>query len=240
MGEISETPAGTVRRVLYLVAPFLFPRTYGSLLYVWFSFPLGLLYFVGLTVGLLVGGALTLVWIGLLLVLATLLAAWVAEGLERQLANVLLGARVPARREVPPPGASRRGWFGHVFFGPALWKGLLFLMLKFPLGLVGWVASVIGLAVSLSLLAVPVLYLIDPSAGHGQVDIPGWFFGSFDSLADVLPWGVVGLIGLIATLHLHNALGWLWARLAEHLLGARLPEAGTGGVEEEPSALAVA
>jgi len=236
---MGDSPAGTARRVLYVVAPFLFPRTYGSLLYVWFSFPLGLLYFVGLTVGLLVGGALTLVWIGLVLLLATFLAAWLAEGLERQLANVLLGAQVPERRAETPAGAPRRGWFGHVFFGPALWKGLLFLVLKFPLGLAGWVASVVGLAVSLSLLAVPFLYVFDPAGFHGRVDLPGWPLWTIDSLAGSLPWGVAGLIGLIVTLHLHNALGWLWARLAELLLGARLPDAAPGAVDE-PSALAVA
>lgn len=230
---MNESSVRTARRVLYALAPFLFPRTYGSVLYVWFSFPLGLLYFVGLTVGLLVGGALTLIWIGLLLLLATFLAAWAAEGLERQMANHLLGARVPQRRAETPPGLPRRGWFGNVFFGPALWKGLIFLGLKFPLGLVGWVASVVTLACSLAFASIPVLYLVSDGELHGSLDLSGWPLWSIDSFAATLPWGVAGLVGLVLTLHLHNALGWLWARLAELLLGAKLPEADAP--EEGPS-----
>ncbi len=37
------------------------PRTYGNLLYLWLGFPLGLAYFVGLTVGISAGVPLTIV-----------------------------------------------------------------------------------------------------------------------------------------------------------------------------------
>jgi len=237
---MNDSAVLSARRVLYVLAPFLFPRTYGSLVYVWFSFPLGLLYFVGLTVGFLVGGALTILWIGLLLLFVTFLAAWAAEGLERQLANHLLGARVPVRRAEAPAGAAPRGWFGNVFFGPALWKGLIFLGLKFPLGLVGWVASVTTLAVSLALLSVPFLYLLADGNAYSHVGLDDWTIWTIDSFAGTLPWGFAGLIGLVLTLHLHNALGWLWARLAEMLLGARLPETEPTGRGPEEAALTAA
>ena len=56
------------------------PRTYGNLLYLWLGFPLGLAYFVGLTVGISTGLPLSLLWIGLAILLVTFLAAWGAAG----------------------------------------------------------------------------------------------------------------------------------------------------------------
>jgi hypothetical protein len=181
-------------------------------LYLWLAFPLGLLYFVGLTVGLLVGTALTIVWVGLALLAATLVAAWAAEGMERQLANRLLGARVPERRPAARSTETLWGFLKSVFTAAALWKGLVFLFLKFPLGLAGWVASVVSLAFSAALLLAPWIEI----TGIGDVRVPYW---SIDSPWDTLPLALGGLALLIVSLHLHNALGWLWARLAEGLLG---------------------
>ena len=89
------------------LAPFLEARTWGALAYVWLGFPLGLAWFIGLTVGIATGAALTIVWVGLVLLLLTFLAAWGAEGLERRLAIWLLGAQVPERRR-PLRGTSAR------------------------------------------------------------------------------------------------------------------------------------
>jgi hypothetical protein len=199
-------------------APFLLPSTWGAVFYVWLGFPLGILYFVGLTVGLITGTALTIVWIGLALLLATLLAAWAAGGFERIAANLLLGAEVPPRRR----GGAReetlwqrlRGVLG----SSALWKSLVFLFLKFPLGLVGWVFSVVSLSVTLALTAAPALYLL----GLGTVSLDSGVY-EIESFWGTLPLGALGLAGFVVALHAHRALGWLWARLAEFLLAESAP-----------------
>src|SRR5512134_2881240 len=87
--------------IVVAVAPFLDPRAWGAVAYVWLGFPLGLAWFIGLTVGFAAGVPLTLIWVGFLLLFLTVVAAWGAEGLERRLAMLLLGARVPARRTRP-------------------------------------------------------------------------------------------------------------------------------------------
>lgn len=198
--------------------PFLEPRTWGAVAYVWLSFPLGLAWFIGLVVGFATGFPLTILWVGFLVLIATLVGAWAAEGLERRLAMLLLGARVPERRERPAPSAppvpARYGltWLRSVLGSRALWKGLLFLSLRFPLGLVGWVASVVSLSLSLSLLAAPFVV----ATGLGSVDLVVW---QPDSALGALPIGLFGFVLFVATLHLHRAFGWAWARLAELLLG---------------------
>lgn len=211
------------------------PRTYGSLIYLWLGFPLGLAYFIGLTVGFAAGIPLTIVWVGLFVLFATFAGAWFAEGLERQLAIRLLGASVPARLDEATVAVGQR--FARIRAtakSPALWKGLLFLFLKFPLGLVGWILSLVSLVVSLAFLCAPFALLF----GGGNVDFGWWEPATF---LEALPLSPVGLLALFVSLHLHNALGWAWARLAEWLLGAGAPGSpgaatATGGTTEPAAA----
>ena len=218
----AETGGFRLPPAVSVAMPFLDPRTWGAVIYVWLSFPLGLAWFIGLIVGFAAGLPLTIVWVGFLVLLATLVGAWGAEGLERRLAMLLLGARVPARRARPEPPAqpvpARYGltWLRSVLGSQALWKGLLFLALRFPLGLLGWVASVVSLSLSASLLAAPFVVL----TGVGRVDIGFW---RPDTVLAAIPIALFGYVLFVATLHLHRAFGWAWARLAELLLGAGLP-----------------
>jgi hypothetical protein len=224
-----DAPSPLRSPLVRAVAPFLEARTWGALAYVWLGFPLGLAWFVGLTVGIATGAALTIVWIGLVLLFVTFLAAWGAEGLERRLAIWLLGAKVPERRARPEGPESFRAWTRSVFTRAPLWKGLLFLALRFPLGLAGWVVSVVSLAVSGGLLAAPFALAVG-----GSVDLGFW---SPETVAEALPISFVGLGLLIVTFHLHRAMGWIWARLAEWLLGGEEPPpAAVGGAAESIAA----
>jgi hypothetical protein len=192
------------------------PRTWGNLLYLWLSFPLGIAYFVALITGFAAGIPLLIVWIGLFVLFATLALAWLAAGFERQLAIFLLGATVPERLAGAPDLTRRFAQLRRVGESPALWKGIFFLFLKFPLGLAGWVFSVVALSFSLALMATPVAAMLD----HDNVRLFWWEpIGFFDAL----PFGLLGAFGLLVSLHLHNMLGWIWARLAEWLLGATVP-----------------
>ena len=193
------------------------PRTYGNLLYLWLGFPLGLAYFIGLTVGFSTGVPLTLVWIGLGILLLTFLAAWGAAGLERQLAILLLGAQVPDR--VMHPSSDRLlSHLGALLGSAALWKGIVFLFFKFPVALATWVVSLVSLVVPLAFALLPIAWLVDPDLVH--IGIGYWQPQSF---LGTLPFGVAGVLGLLVALHLQNGMGWLWARLAEWMLGSTVP-----------------
>jgi len=217
------------------------PRTYGNLLYLWLGFPLGLAYFIGLTVGISAGVPLTIVWIGLAILLATFLAAWGAAGFERQLAIHLLGAHVPER--VTNPVSDRLlSRLAALLRSPALWKGMAFLFFKFPVALATWVISLVSLVVPLAFALVPFAWLVGAEDFH--VGLGYWTPTSF---LGTLPFGVAGVLGFLVALHLQNGMGWLWARLAEWMLGSTAPgvpgapgDAETPGREPAPETAAAA
>ena len=76
------------------------PRTYGSLLYLWLGFPLGLAYFVGLTVGISAGLPLTIVWIGLAILVGVAYEARRRRDVPRR-AALDIGWVVPPEESLP-------------------------------------------------------------------------------------------------------------------------------------------
>src|ERR1700755_1185031 len=112
-------------------------RTYTNLLYLLLAFPLGLAYFILLAVGLTLGFGLTIVWVGLPILALVFAGSWAFAAFERQAAILLLGADVPPMLPPPSPMA-RTAWqrAGDFFSNPVTWKGMGFLLLKFPLGIV--------------------------------------------------------------------------------------------------------
>lgn len=212
---------------LLAVAPFLDLRSWGAVIYLWLSFPLGLFWFVGLVVGFAVGLPLTILWIGFAILAVTLAGAWLAAGLERQLAIHLLGADVPPRIPLRAGKARVRD----IAVSPALWKGLLFLGLRFPFGLVGWVFSIVSLAISSSFLLAPWVELTGFDDLDLVLDIRPVFW-NVDTPLELWQLSALGYGLLVVSLHTHRAMGWAWARLAEWLLGAQAPALET----EPPSA----
>ena len=195
------------------------PRTYGNLLYLWLGFPLGLAYFVGLTVGISAGVPLTLIWIGLAILLVTFLAAWGAAGFERQLAIHLLGAQVP-ERVTRPASDGLLSRLAAMLRSAALWKGMVFLFFKFPVALATWMVSLVTLVVPIAFALVPFAWLVDPTGFHADLG-----FWQPQSFLGTLPFGIAGVFGFLVALHLQNGMGWLWARLAEWMLGSTVPGA---------------
>jgi len=183
---------------------------YLSLIYLWLAFPLGLFYFVLLVTGFSVGIPLILIWVGLGVLFLLMLAVWGLAALERVLAAGLLGAAV-----APPLGRELHGTVRQrlrmLFTGAELWKGLVFLFLKFPLGLVGWIVSVVSLSVSIAFTLAPVAAWFG-----GGVRIDGWI-AEGPLVTGLL--SVTGILMFFGTLHLHNGLAWLWKKLTEALLG---------------------
>src|SRR3954469_8515179 len=198
---------------LFCGAPFRL-RTYTNLLYLLLAFPLGLAYFIFLAVGLTVGFGLTIVWVGLPILALVFAGSWAFAAFERQAAMLLLGADVPPM--LPPPSpVQRTAWqrAGDFFSNPVTWKGMGFLLLKFPLGLVSFGAIVTLLPLSGGLLLPPILW------GMGVLDIDGVIF-QVDSIGGAWACAVIGLAMLFLALNLLNALAWLWRGTATALLGS--------------------
>jgi signal transduction histidine kinase len=184
-------------------------QTWLNVAYLLLGFPLGLAYFLVLVVGVSVGIALAIIVVGLAILLATL-AAWRAmAAIERGMARVLLGVPIPQppdeRRDLPVIERVTR-WMRD----PVTWKSLVFVALKFPLGLMSFCVVVILGGFSLILLFAPLIVLVTP------VTIFGWIVTSW---VEALPLFVAGVPALLLVLHLCNGLGWLWALFARIMLG---------------------
>ncbi|HET9210934.1 MAG TPA: sensor domain-containing protein [Thermoanaerobaculia bacterium] len=219
---------------LFLGAPFRL-RTYTSLLYLLLAFPLGLAYFIFLAVGLTAGFGLTLVWIGLPVLALVFAGSWGFAAFERQAAILLLGADVPPM--LPPPSpAARTAWqrAGDFFSNPVTWKGMGFLLLKLPLGLVSFLSLVATLSVSGAFLLAPLLW----EMGIFDIgDIDGVVF-SVDSIGGAWVCAIAGLVMLFVSLNLLNALARIWRGTATVLLGSHRFEAPPA--QGIPEAVAVA
>ena len=183
--------------------------TYGNIAYVWLAFPLGLVYFVLLTTGSALSIGLSLLWIGLVVMVAMVLSIRGLGNFERLLSKWLLGEPVAM-----PSAAARETktwpWLKSILRDPATWKGGLFLLVKFPIGLTCWIVSVVSFAVSLA-------FLFAPLDNGGTIYLEDWTFQ--DPTGGFLM-SAFGALLLLVTLHVHNAMGALWRFMARHLLGA--------------------
>ncbi len=195
-------------------------RPYLATLYLMLAMPLGIVYFVFLAVGLTTGIGLTIVWVGLAILLAVLLLGLAFSALERQQAIWLLGGEVGPVWRGPYRELSIQARFKGLLTNPVTWKGLLFLLLKFPLGIASFVFTVVAFSVSLSLLAAPVLYRFEDV----ELNLELWSL-RVDTLGEALVASVVGFVLLLLTLHAVNGLAWVWRRLSVALLGNRSVEA---------------
>lgn len=191
------------------------PRTYLNLVYLLIGFPLGLAYFVFYVVGGSLGAGLSILGIGLVILFLLILAAWALSLFERVLANALLGA------EVPPPGptAIEEGgwpWVKSVVGNPVTWKGLVFQLLKFPLGLASWIVTIVVIAVVGGFIAAPLIIQFG-----GTIQIDPWFVAYTQREAWIAT--ALGLAAVIPALHLLNGLAYVWALFARVMLGRRQP-----------------
>jgi len=206
--ETPRPPAGAVAR--FLRAP-IEARSYGNLLYLALAFPTGLAYFVFLAVGLSVGLGLTIIWVGLPILALVVGTSFGLAALERQLAIHLLGARVPPMAPAPHADASAWQRFREFLANPVTWKGMGYLAVKFPLGLVSFVVVVTLLSIAGALLAAPFIYSWEPLY---------LFDGPVDSLGPALACALVGAVVALISLNLFNLLAAGWRELARVLLGS--------------------
>ncbi len=206
-----DTPLGR-----FLTAP-IRARSYTNAVYLALAFPLGLAYFVFLVTGLSVGLGLTIIWIGLPILAAVFLGSFGLSLFERQLAIHLLGAEVPPMNPATPAPVTFWARVKAFLANPSTWKGMGYLAIKFPLGLVTFVMFVTLSSVSLAFLLAPFYYAWTPG--------PFFNFGAYswtvDTLGDALLCSVFGALLSLVTLNVFNGVAFAWRELAGAMLGSR-------------------
>lgn len=160
--------------------------------------PLGIAYFTWLVTGLSLGAGLAITIVGiplLTLVLATVRP--LQEG-ERVMANVLLGTDIPAGG-LAPRGEGLWGRFKAYWTDSRTWRGVGYLLARFPIGTFTFIVAVGVFAVAGFLIAAPVLAPIDP------IELGIW---EPDTVLEGLALVPAGLLVLVAA-------GWISEGMAE-------------------------
>ncbi len=145
-----------------IFGPVIQPQTWINVLYLLVSFPLGILYFVLQVAVFSVGMGLLPIMVGLFVLWFGFLAADILGEVERTVMNTMLGAAIPGRPPAPPvPGNVFRQMFA-AMSRPGTWKRIIYLFIRFPMGIMSFVFAVTLISVSLGLLTLPFTYNILP------------------------------------------------------------------------------
>jgi len=184
--------------------------TYRSLLYLLTGFPLGLTYFVLLVTGVSLAFSLVIIWVGIPLLVLTVLMWRKLGAFERELAMLWLGVQIPPMGRPSKEKLSLWQRMRQIARDPMTWKSLLFVFLKFPVGLFSFIAVLLLVSGSLGLVAAPVMYLAALTAGGGLDPL---------TLVALLGAAIIGVPCFFLALHILNGLAWLQGQLARLLLG---------------------
>ena len=186
------------------------PQSYLNIVYLLLAFPLGTFYFVFLVTGLSLGFGLIITLVGIPILLLVLSGSWVLCRFERQVAITLLNEDIPLSVSRPASG----GLWSRVkalLKDRVTWTGVLYLFLKFPLGIVTFTIAVTLIAVTVGLLAAPTyMWTSDPLV---------WGSWSFDPF----PWSwiltIIGIPMVFISLHLMNVIAVVFGRMTRMMLG---------------------
>ncbi|WP_121823098.1 sensor domain-containing protein [Halostella salina] len=216
-------------------------QTYKNLLYLALAFPLGLAYFIALSVGLSLSLAMIVLVVGVPLTALVLVCAVGAARFESILASVLLGVDIdtPERVWLREEGVLTRA--KGLFLSVNTWKAVLYLASKFVVGILSFILLLTLFVTSGTLMAVPLFY-DQPGVHvglimHGPVQLTPSLYVPWDSLligvetvVTITSWEVttlpqallMSLLGcclLLAAMNVTNAFAWITGRYAQFMLG---------------------
>ena len=192
-------------------------QTYRNILYLLLSFPLGICYFVFLVTGIALGGGTLIIWIGVPILLFTITLWWQLATFERQIAMRWLGIAIPP---LTYPSAMPMTLWQKAqarLTNAMTWKTLLYLFVKFPLGIFSFVVTIMLFSLTLSitiiglvlgLLTAPFIFLYTLLWGTADINIQRYLL--FASLG----FGVT-----VVTLHVLNWLAFVSGLFARSMLG---------------------
>jgi hypothetical protein len=187
------------------------PQSYLNMVYLLAAFPLGTFYFVFLVTGLSLGVGLSITLLGIPVLGVVFAATRALCALERRIANVVLKAEIPSTSEREPVSGL---WnqFKALLKDRTTWTGMLYLFIKFPLGIITFTVTVAFISASLALISTPTVYPF--------VDID-FVFWQVTTWQGTLIFTLFGIMLLFVSFHLLNGLALVSARLARMTLGKR-------------------
>jgi hypothetical protein len=206
-------------------------QTYKNLLYVLFAFPLGLVYYVTLTLGFTLGIGLSILLVGFLILLGTVIGLRFIASFERTLANTLLGTEIPTPTDVQHPSDGVVETAKAYLRASSTWRGLGFVVLKFPIGILSFVLLVTFLGTAVELLLLPLF-----PAGVFNIQVAGWSVAQTvrTTIGQTVAVPIGAVLALFAV-HLLNAFATALASIASSLLGPGEFEADESAKSDQSS-----
>jgi hypothetical protein len=206
-------------------------QTYKNILYLVLAFPLGLIYFVGLSVGVALGVGLLVLWIGLPILHGTLVAATIASKGEAALARTLGGVDNSVPHLHPEldmsdgfvlPGDGFLDAVNRLLTSSSTWTSIRLVIAKFGFGVLSLIALTVSFAVSGGFLTAPLFY-DDPDViiGVGGIVIDGGYAvgpWTIDTFPEALVAAGIGIVFFFGALSLLNNLAQFQAQYTTRLL----------------------
>lgn len=196
-------------------------RAYAGLLFMLFSLATGILYFTVTVAGISLSLGLAVLIIGLPFFIAFIGVTRVLALVECRLVESVSGVRMPRRPQ--HPGAPQNFWgrIRDMLADPRTWTTLGYNVLMLPVGILYFTLAVVGVTLSLALVAVPVIETIrafgwiDPDSvlGRGGIE-PEWL----SSPGGLLLCLIAGVLLLTLTLHASRGIARGHAVLAKTML----------------------
>ena len=185
------------------------PKTYTTLLYLFLSFPLGLTYFILLVVGFSVGLSLLIVWVGFFILALLIPMIWGLISFEKLQTTHLLGIELPTQPQ--NKYKEQRLWprIKSFLSDPTTWKGILFILLKFPIGIASFTILVTGFSLLFVMIFAPVLY---------QWVSINFVYWNVNTISEAIGLCLLGLMLMPGLFHFFNYVGQLIGKLSEKLL----------------------
>jgi hypothetical protein len=166
--------------------PLITARGWTSLTHHLLGLPLGTAYFIWLVTGLSTGIGLVITIVGIPLLTLVLAATRPLLMFERGLANALLGTELPPVAVAPQAD----GWFRRLkayWTDGTTWRGVGYLLARFPIGIATFVIAVTAYSVALWCLAAPLLAPLE------AMDLGFWEPDTVLEGLLFVPFGVVAL-----------------------------------------------
>jgi hypothetical protein len=158
-----------------VLRPLITARGWASLTHNLLGLPLGTAYFTWLVTALATGLGLAITIIGIPILTLVFATVRPLLAFERAMANSMLGAEIPAS-DLAPGGEGLWGRFKAYWTDGATWRGIAYLLARFPVGLFTFVVAVTTFSTALGLIGAPILAAIDPmELGIWQPDT--WYEG---------------------------------------------------------------
>lgn len=216
----TQTPIGNARRLqqglTYL--PIVSTAFWQAVAFLVLSYPLGVLWLCTSVMLVALSICTVMIWVGVPLFALAMLVWMAAARLERWRLALCVGARIASPYR-PLPGGSllMRTWARAR--DVAVWRGLLYLLLLFPLGIADLVIVVFALAAPLALTLLPAYFWALPQHPPASFGNLGALRYQIDSFPKAVLAALFGMLWLLAGQYVVLGMARGHAALARALLG---------------------